>query len=310
MPPRCRPANTPRADPHPTTTFREEDAAAHPDRSAGSSHGPITLGRTGQRRSPDPADDLSMTTPAWTRTDLTGDVAEPFRSDPDFWSSVSASADALLTMVLAAAAAIALALTVGPIWSPLPFIAPFALLIRAALSGRASARRSRESFAAGGRVAGGRAAGRRAGLRPGAAAPPYTGGLSPSTIGTGMTVPRISPTTFRRLAFAGAVLLAAIVVTGGAVRLTGSGLGCPTWPRCTATSIVAPGVVPRARRVREPRHHHAGRRLRRRRRGRLAAADPAAPRPHAGCRGAWSPGSPGRRWSAACRCSTTSRRRG
>lgn len=25
----------------------------------------------------------------------------------------------------------------------------------------------------------------------------------------------------------------AIVITGGAVRLTGSGLGCPTWPRCT-----------------------------------------------------------------------------
>ena len=24
-----------------------------------------------------------------------------------------------------------------------------------------------------------------------------------------------------------------IVVTGGAVRLTGSGLGCPTWPKCT-----------------------------------------------------------------------------
>ncbi len=28
----------------------------------------------------------------------------------------------------------------------------------------------------------------------------------------------------------------AIVITGGAVRLTGSGLGCPTWPRCTADS--------------------------------------------------------------------------
>ncbi len=28
-----------------------------------------------------------------------------------------------------------------------------------------------------------------------------------------------------------------IVVTGGLVRLTGSGLGCPTWPRCTADSI-------------------------------------------------------------------------
>jgi cytochrome c oxidase assembly protein subunit 15 len=30
----------------------------------------------------------------------------------------------------------------------------------------------------------------------------------------------------------------AIVVTGGVVRLTGSGLGCPTWPRCTAGSFV------------------------------------------------------------------------
>ena len=29
-----------------------------------------------------------------------------------------------------------------------------------------------------------------------------------------------------------------IVVTGGAVRLTNSGLGCPTWPECTAGSLV------------------------------------------------------------------------
>ncbi|GMA27534.1 cytochrome b561 [Arenivirga flava] len=29
-----------------------------------------------------------------------------------------------------------------------------------------------------------------------------------------------------------------IIATGGAVRLTGSGLGCPTWPTCTAESIV------------------------------------------------------------------------
>lgn len=50
----------------------------------------------------------------------------------------------------------------------------------------------------------------------------------------------ISATTFRRLTVAVAVLLAAIVVTGAAVRLTSSGLGCPDWPRCTATSIVAP----------------------------------------------------------------------
>ena len=29
-----------------------------------------------------------------------------------------------------------------------------------------------------------------------------------------------------------------IVVTGGAVRLTNSGLGCPTWPECTGGSLV------------------------------------------------------------------------
>jgi heme a synthase len=29
-----------------------------------------------------------------------------------------------------------------------------------------------------------------------------------------------------------------VVVTGGAVRLTGSGLGCPTWPKCTSGSFV------------------------------------------------------------------------
>jgi cytochrome c oxidase assembly protein subunit 15 len=30
----------------------------------------------------------------------------------------------------------------------------------------------------------------------------------------------------------------AIIGTGGAVRLTGSGLGCPTWPTCTAESLI------------------------------------------------------------------------
>jgi len=32
-------------------------------------------------------------------------------------------------------------------------------------------------------------------------------------------------------------LQAGLVVTGGAVRLTGSGLGCPTWPECTHGSL-------------------------------------------------------------------------
>ncbi|MCA0145036.1 heme A synthase [Blastococcus sp. LR1] len=48
-----------------------------------------------------------------------------------------------------------------------------------------------------------------------------------------------SATTISRLALANAVANGLIVVTGGAVRLTGSGLGCPTWPRCTTESFVA-----------------------------------------------------------------------
>src|SRR6476469_7916071 len=43
--------------------------------------------------------------------------------------------------------------------------------------------------------------------------------------------------TVHRLAAAAVVANAVIVVTGGAVRLTGSGLGCPTWPRCTDSTI-------------------------------------------------------------------------
>jgi cytochrome c oxidase assembly protein subunit 15 len=45
----------------------------------------------------------------------------------------------------------------------------------------------------------------------------------------------------RRLRVLGWVYLAAqifLVGTGGLVRLTSSGLGCPTWPKCTADSIV------------------------------------------------------------------------
>ncbi len=39
-------------------------------------------------------------------------------------------------------------------------------------------------------------------------------------------------------------LQSALVVTGGAVRLTGSGLGCPTWPECTPGSYTpVPGQI-------------------------------------------------------------------
>jgi heme a synthase len=41
----------------------------------------------------------------------------------------------------------------------------------------------------------------------------------------------------RRLALASVVANSVIVVTGGAVRLTSSGLGCPTWPRCTESTF-------------------------------------------------------------------------
>ena len=46
-----------------------------------------------------------------------------------------------------------------------------------------------------------------------------------------------SATTLRRLALASVVANVVIVVTGGAVRLTNSGLGCPTWPSCTDASL-------------------------------------------------------------------------
>jgi heme a synthase len=45
------------------------------------------------------------------------------------------------------------------------------------------------------------------------------------------------------LAVANLVANIGIVVTGGAVRVTGSGLGCPTWPRCTDASYVAHGEL-------------------------------------------------------------------
>ncbi|WP_410704781.1 COX15/CtaA family protein, partial [Chryseobacterium sp. SIMBA_029] len=45
-------------------------------------------------------------------------------------------------------------------------------------------------------------------------------------------------TAVRRLALLSLIGQTVLVVTGGAVRLTSSGLGCPTWPRCTNNSLV------------------------------------------------------------------------
>lgn len=46
-----------------------------------------------------------------------------------------------------------------------------------------------------------------------------------------------SPVALRRLAATSVAVNVLIVVTGGAVRLTNSGLGCPTWPRCSGSSL-------------------------------------------------------------------------
>lgn len=47
-----------------------------------------------------------------------------------------------------------------------------------------------------------------------------------------------SPRAVRRWAVASLVANVGIVVTGALVRLTASGMGCPTWPRCTEDSYV------------------------------------------------------------------------
>jgi cytochrome c oxidase assembly protein subunit 15 len=57
-----------------------------------------------------------------------------------------------------------------------------------------------------------------------------------------MRVPHLSPVAYRRITIVAAVLLAVIIVTGGAVRLSDSGLGCPSWPNCSANSLTAHGA--------------------------------------------------------------------
>src|SRR5579875_1438503 len=50
---------------------------------------------------------------------------------------------------------------------------------------------------------------------------------------------RPGPRLFRRLALMSVVALSLIIITGAAVRLTGSGLGCPDWPTCYQHRVVA-----------------------------------------------------------------------
>jgi cytochrome c oxidase assembly protein subunit 15 len=50
-------------------------------------------------------------------------------------------------------------------------------------------------------------------------------------------------TALRRWALGGIVTSILIILTGAAVRLSQSGLGCTNWPNCTATSLVAGGAT-------------------------------------------------------------------
>ena len=52
-------------------------------------------------------------------------------------------------------------------------------------------------------------------------------------------LPRVVDRRVRVAAWASLVSQILIIGTGGGVRLTGSGLGCPTWPRCTEDSFVS-----------------------------------------------------------------------
>lgn len=50
-------------------------------------------------------------------------------------------------------------------------------------------------------------------------------------------LPRISPGAYALITLAALASLVIIVLTGAAVRVTGSGLGCPTWPECRGAFI-------------------------------------------------------------------------
>jgi heme a synthase len=54
---------------------------------------------------------------------------------------------------------------------------------------------------------------------------------------TRVRLPAVRPSLVRPILVANLVGEVVIVVTGGIVRLTGSGLGCPTWPECVPGSF-------------------------------------------------------------------------
>jgi cytochrome c oxidase assembly protein subunit 15 len=52
-------------------------------------------------------------------------------------------------------------------------------------------------------------------------------------------LPRFPERPYRIVALAALVSILLLIGTGGWVRLSGSGLGCPTWPKCYGNELVA-----------------------------------------------------------------------
>jgi MFS superfamily sulfate permease-like transporter len=75
-------------------------------------------------------------------TTWTSDAPQPFAGNADFWRSVAASVDALLTFVVAAVVTVLVGL-IGAV----TFAVPLALLVRAAVTGRRSEGQTRPTFA-------------------------------------------------------------------------------------------------------------------------------------------------------------------
>jgi cytochrome c oxidase assembly protein subunit 15 len=63
-------------------------------------------------------------------------------------------------------------------------------------------------------------------------------GLISRVLDSSLVAPLFSAARIPLYVWASLVSQVLIVVTGGVVRLTGSGLGCPTWPKCTTGSLV------------------------------------------------------------------------
>ncbi len=55
-----------------------------------------------------------------------------------------------------------------------------------------------------------------------------------------LRLPTISPRAYARITLFALIAVGFIIVTGAAVRLTGSGLGCSQWPTCESDRVIAP----------------------------------------------------------------------